>query len=416
MANSEHLALVKQGVEVWNSWYKKHRRVIPDLTQANLSNLNLSGINFRKAILKQANLNNTDLSKAQLNNADLEKANLLGANLSSTNFQGANLDFAILKAIINRQTIMADKYLKIYEIVNHTGESKNFTGIDLSNSNLFKADLSNAELGNAKLNNANLNSANLSNAYLHKADLTGANLQNADLTNTYFSQANLTSAYLSEALCCGTYFKDAELKFANLKNAKLSHKTTIDLKWHSVWEIVNCGAAKKNLSGADLSNANLQGVDFEEANLTNAKLSNAILRHSNLTNANLTNTDLVGANVCGVDLDRANLKGAKLKSIISDRRTQLSANPSRKSNLMVKERPAKPVEKTESQFLSETQQNKDPENKPTKNKNKFGIFLLGILATLAAGGYMLWTQYPGYPLSVKLEIWKGQLEQLIPQK
>jgi len=423
MANSEHLALVQQGVEVWNSWYKKHKHVIPDLAQANLSSLNLSGINFKKAILKQANFSNTDLSKSQLNNANLEKVNLLGANLDSTNFKGANLDFAILsKATTNRQTVMLDKYLRVHEIVNNIGTNKDLAGVDLSNSNLFKANLSNAELSHAKLVNVNLSNANLNNAYLYKADLTGANLQNADLRNAYFSQANLTSVYLSGALCCGAYFKDAELKFANLKAAKLSHKTMIDLKWHSVWEIVNRGAAKKNLSGADLSNANLQGVDFEEANLTNAKLSNAILRRSNLTNANLTNTDLVGANVCGVDLDRANLKGAKLKSMISDRYTQLSATSGSKTNLMVKEKPA--LEPTNTPILESptkiqsplTTQDKDPKMSKKSTKNWWNIFWLGIIATFAAGGYIFWTQNPDYPWSAKLETWKGQLEQLIPQK
>ena len=58
MANSEHLALIKQGVEVWNAWYSKHKKVIPDLAQANLSSLHLSGINLKKAILKQASINN----------------------------------------------------------------------------------------------------------------------------------------------------------------------------------------------------------------------------------------------------------------------------------------------------------------------------------------------------------------------
>ncbi len=78
MANPEHLALIKQGVNVWNEWYKQHPKVIPDFSQANLSNLNLSEINLNQANLKQANLANTDLSKASLVNANLEKANLLG--------------------------------------------------------------------------------------------------------------------------------------------------------------------------------------------------------------------------------------------------------------------------------------------------------------------------------------------------
>lgn len=182
--------------------------------------------------------------------------------------------------------------------------------------------------------------------------------------------------------------------------------------------IVNRGAAKKNLSGADLSNANLQGVDFEEANLTNAKLSNAILRRSNLNNANLTNTDLVGANVCGVDLDRANLKGAKLKSVISDRHTQLSTVSSSKT-ILVKEKPAiKATEMLESPTTIQLPPNPMVEATETKQrksgKNWFGVLMLGTLATLAAIGYVFWTQNPDYPWSAKLETWKGQLERLMP--
>lgn len=424
MANSEHLALIKQGVEVWNDWYKKHRRVVPDLSQANLSNFNLRGINLSKANLKQANLSNVDLSKSLLVNADLTKANLLGANLSDTNLKGANLDFVIFsQAIINRQTIIATKYLKVYQIVNNKVDKKDFAGIDLSNSNLFRADLNDAELSNAKLVNVNFNSANLSSAYLFKADLTGANLQNADLRNAYFSQANLTSTNLTSALCSGTYFKGADLKFANLKTAKFSQKTMIDLKWYSVWDIVNRGAAQKNLSGVDLSNANLQGVNFEGANLTNAKLSNSILRRSNLNNANLTNTDLVGANVCGVDLAQANLKGTKLKSVITDRHTQLSAvnnNHSKinKTNVAVKERPldeTKIIPTLPDSTEIQTNQTKvtnhsKVQTKPKSGKNLVGILFLVILAGAIAGAYIFHQQNPDFPWSEKLEQWQQKLE------
>ena len=32
MANEEHLARLKQGVEAWNAWRAKNRRIRPDLT------------------------------------------------------------------------------------------------------------------------------------------------------------------------------------------------------------------------------------------------------------------------------------------------------------------------------------------------------------------------------------------------
>jgi hypothetical protein len=36
MANEEHVALLKQGVEVWNKWRKENPVVRPDLNGANL--------------------------------------------------------------------------------------------------------------------------------------------------------------------------------------------------------------------------------------------------------------------------------------------------------------------------------------------------------------------------------------------
>jgi uncharacterized protein YjbI with pentapeptide repeats len=154
--------------------------------------------------------------------------------------------------------------------------------------------------------------------------------------------------------------------------------------------------------------------------LTNVKLSNSILRHGNLTKANLTNSDLVGANVCGVDLEQANLKGTKLKSIVSDRHTKLSTLNNHQTNSMVT---AKPVVESETIARSLTptkiQHNQTLPVQLTKasqksGANRLGILLIGIVAAVVATGYIFWTQNPEYPWSLKLKIWRSQLEQLMP--
>jgi uncharacterized protein YjbI with pentapeptide repeats len=400
MANEEHLALLKQSANEWNQWRKKHRRIIPDLEKANLCHLDLGEVNLKKARLNQANFSQTNLKNAQLAKADLQGANFLGADLRGADLQGANLDYVIFtQAKIDPKTKIAAKSRQVWEIVNQETDSKNFSGIDLSYTNLFGCDLSGADLSNVKFNHANLSRANLKDAYLYKADLTGVNFHDADLTNAYFSNANLTKAYLGGASCCGTYFKNAELKFANLKTAKISHKTMIDLKWYSVWEIVNRGAAKKNLSGIDLSNANLQGVNFEEANLTNANLSNAILRKSNLNRANLTNTDLMGANICGVKLDSSHIKGTKLKAVVSDRDTQLPVPVSAGTTTLI----APETTEAETQIEATIK-----EQKPAFRQRFTWIFLLGIIGFIAIVGYIFFSNNPDFP-------WKQKIEQLVPQ-
>jgi len=106
MAKPKHVARLNEGVEAWNQWRKKSRRVVPDLQLtnfrgaslpgANLSGAQLNGTffidaNLSRANLRGANLVGAHLLRADLSGADLTKANLQYANLTRTNLNGANL-------------------------------------------------------------------------------------------------------------------------------------------------------------------------------------------------------------------------------------------------------------------------------------------------------------------------------------
>ncbi|MFM6282653.1 MAG: pentapeptide repeat-containing protein, partial [Dolichospermum sp.] len=112
MANPEHLALLKQGVGVWNKWRDENSGIIPnfnyidlratDLSYANLYGANLYGAELSKAILIWANLSKANLSKANLSKANLRGANLSAANLEKsqvigTNFYNVTLTSACIK-------------------------------------------------------------------------------------------------------------------------------------------------------------------------------------------------------------------------------------------------------------------------------------------------------------------------------
>src|SRR4051795_13670279 len=86
MANKEHLAQLKQGVEAWNQWRRENPNARPDLSQANLA-----GAHLVEADLSGTNLFWADLAHANLHNADFSRSNLFGANLF-----GANLHKAVL--------------------------------------------------------------------------------------------------------------------------------------------------------------------------------------------------------------------------------------------------------------------------------------------------------------------------------
>jgi hypothetical protein len=41
MANNEHPAVLKQGVEAWNAWRRNHADIRPDLSRIDLNHINL---------------------------------------------------------------------------------------------------------------------------------------------------------------------------------------------------------------------------------------------------------------------------------------------------------------------------------------------------------------------------------------
>jgi uncharacterized protein YjbI with pentapeptide repeats len=92
MANPDHLAVLKKGVDAWNEWRKEHPEIRPDLRRAELHKANLAGANLIRvdlteagltlASLRKANLREADLTEAQLAYADFSKARLIRANLS----------------------------------------------------------------------------------------------------------------------------------------------------------------------------------------------------------------------------------------------------------------------------------------------------------------------------------------------
>jgi hypothetical protein len=91
MANDEHVAMLKRGVDAWNEWRGENPDIRPDLREADLSGANLS-----EADLWKANLSQADLSRANLDGANLMEANLMEANFSGANLYRADLPTAIL--------------------------------------------------------------------------------------------------------------------------------------------------------------------------------------------------------------------------------------------------------------------------------------------------------------------------------
>jgi uncharacterized protein YjbI with pentapeptide repeats len=196
MANDDHIALLKKGVDAWNTWRGENPDVRPDLSGAslpeiklpkvNLSGARLDGINFYWAYLREAQLSRATISKADLRIIDLSRANLQGADLRSARLDGA--------------------YLR--------------------DANLSRADLRQASLLGVNFNRANLNRSKLEGANLRNAILVGADLTQAVLNGSRVYGASIwdvkTSGVKQRNLVI-TRENESSITVDNLKLAQFIH-------------------------------------------------------------------------------------------------------------------------------------------------------------------------------------------------
>jgi uncharacterized protein YjbI with pentapeptide repeats len=209
MANEEQLAILRQGVEVWNKWREENPNTRIDLTQANLRRHDLRKVDLWKAELINANLYGADLQQA-----DLIYANLHGADFRLADLRWANLTYADLTEANLSET--------------------DLNRANLSNANLNRANLSEASLSQANLKNVSFVNANLSGAYLSLANLYEANLSGADLSSANLAEAILYKANLSNVNMNKTFLQGAILVHANIDKARLTGSSIYGI---NVWDL-----------------------------------------------------------------------------------------------------------------------------------------------------------------------------------
>jgi uncharacterized protein YjbI with pentapeptide repeats len=165
MANPEHLAILKKGVNFWNQWREETPEIIPDLygvdlTKADLHRANFIRVDLGCSKLCGANLYGADLHGSVLNKVDFNNANLSRANFSEANFSRANLT-------------MSDLY-----------------GANLTLSVLFEVDFSKAIVGLAVFADVNLSTVKGLETVLHQAPST------IGIDTLYKSQGKIPEIFL----------------------------------------------------------------------------------------------------------------------------------------------------------------------------------------------------------------------------
>jgi hypothetical protein len=160
VANTEHLEVLRHGVDVWNNWRKDDiNKIIPDFQAADLRSADLRGVNFLRAVLALANLGDANLTKADLSRAMLYKTNLCNASLRDAHLVSANFSCADLRGADLR--------------------GASLFGAMLHGTNLSEADLREADLRSAVLVETNLERANLSGCLVYGTSAWGVKLGGA---------------------------------------------------------------------------------------------------------------------------------------------------------------------------------------------------------------------------------------------
>ena len=188
--NAVHALLVSVRGAVRNAAWEQFREKnpVPDLSQADLSNLEFLEADFR----------NCNLAATRFFNCDLAGADFTGANLAYADLRRANLANAFMTRAMA-------------------------SGIDLTGANLVDTNLDGADLRGAKLGGVHLVGASLVGADLRMSDLRGANLKFTNLTGAHLDGANVEDATL-------TNVELPEAAIALLRNADkaiIAGKTTV---------------------------------------------------------------------------------------------------------------------------------------------------------------------------------------------
>ncbi len=154
MANEEQLSILKQGVDVWNTWREENPNIAIDLSYADLAELEL-----HDSLLRGINLNSAELTEVDFQGSNLREANFDNANLTNANLCLTDLHLA-----------------KLY--------NANLSGATLEMSSLVSSSLEKANLEKADLSLADLSDANLRGVNLSDATLSQTNFENVDLSET----------------------------------------------------------------------------------------------------------------------------------------------------------------------------------------------------------------------------------------
>lgn len=197
------VSILRKGAKIWNNWRMLNRVDRPDLRCAELSQLDLEGVNlkgaqlayakFFRTILDDADFSEADISHADFYSAKMRRTKLYSAKISQTNL--CNVDFT--EGSMGGARIVDSGFIGSH-LVRANLAATEFLRVDLSDADLEDAFLYGAQLKDTKLISTKLNRASFLRAALAGVMLRDTSLTNCDFTDAYLTNCSFVNVDLSD--------------------------------------------------------------------------------------------------------------------------------------------------------------------------------------------------------------------------
>ncbi len=191
------------------------------LYRANLSSTNFSNANLQKASLRETTLIDTNFSRADLRSVDLQGNNLGQAMFPGSNLSGANLSKTIGIAIVSTRistsqpalSNLAPHLICPTPVSNQRSYVPNLDDLD-KNAEMSGLKIQTTDFTGVNMTDTNLENSVLMNSNFSNVDLTGANLRSACLVRAKFTGAKLDRTNWTAARLIETEIPSGDIKGA----------------------------------------------------------------------------------------------------------------------------------------------------------------------------------------------------------
>jgi uncharacterized protein YjbI with pentapeptide repeats len=223
MANPEHLKILKKGIDAWNIWREEDTNTEPDLSDADITGIDLPGVNLRRAQLSGAQMMFSDLSRADFRNAHLVETGLFDSILDGADFSGA---FAVCVNLSDAKLNLARFNRTHFEYVNLSSaelKGADFTGLTMHSTVFGDNDLS-AVMGLEAVSHHGPSTIGIDTIYRSKGNIPESFLRGCGVPEEFITYMKSLVDKAIDFYSCFISYSSKDDDFAQRLHADLQQK------------------------------------------------------------------------------------------------------------------------------------------------------------------------------------------------